>query len=372
MYNTHLIKHTSYHAHHSFVCTYKHPKQTLCLLPLLFVLNTPTDAASCLDVAESFTYTKKTASGCISTPQHDFNNPLYGPASAPPATTGATNPDEKYPMEQLLEVPNPYYGEVSDSASREGGSKQGSQTSLDKDAPRSRLVTFPYVMDGAENAVSNASTTCTPRHQQQRERVEHVVYETTDNIASGNPMKIENSMYDTADNVCGKPVGTEGDKKEITGVVPQGEEHYDDIKTGGTTAATYDDVIVPDKKSSAGVKVSGTGGTASAAVYDDIMTSNTSTLYDDIQMAGIQALYDDVIKTTKSPSTVSVPAVGGGSDEYDDVVKGPASGAAAKPNNNFSKGEQPFDNEVYSAPYTTIPANPGPNFANDSTYMNSS
>ena len=371
------------------MCTYKHPKQTLCLLPLLFVLNTPTDAASCLDVAESFTYTKKTASGCSSVPQHDFNNPLYGPASAPPATTGATSPDEKYPMEQLLEVPNPYYGEVSDSASREGGSKQGSQTSLDKDAPRSRLATFPYVMDGAENAVSNASTTCTPRHQQQRERVEHVVYETTDNIASGKSTKIENGMYDTADNVCGKPakaedgmydtadnvcgkpMGTEGGKKEIAGVVPQGEEHYDDIKTGGATAATYDDVIVPDKKSSAGVKVS--SGTASAAVYDDILTSNTSTLYDDIQMAGIQALYDDVIKTTKLPSAVSVPAVGGSaSDEYDDVVKGPASGAAAKPNNNFSEGEQPFDNEVYSAPYTTIPANPGPNFANDSTYMNSS
>ena len=370
------------------MCTYKHPKQTLCLLPLLFVLNTPIDAASCLDVAESFTYTKKTASGCSSVPQHDFNNPLYGPASAPPATTGTTNPDEKYPMEQLLEVPNPYYGEVSDSASREGDSKQGSQTSLDNDAPRSRLATFPYVMDGAENAVSNASTTCTPRHQQQRERVKHVVYETTDNIASRKPTKIENSMYDTADNargkptkaedgmydtadnVCGNPMGTEGGKKEITGVVPQEEEHYDDIKTGGATGASYDDVIVPDKKSSAGVKVSSTGGTASAAVYDDILTSNTSALYNDIQIIGIQALYDDVIKTTKSPSAVSVPTVGGGSDEYDDIVKGPASGAAAKPNNNFSKGEQPFDNEVYSAPYsTTIPANPGPNY---STYMNSS
>jgi hypothetical protein len=148
---------------------------------------------------------------------------------------------------------------------------------------------------------SNASST-TPCHQQQRERVEPVVYEMADNIASGKPTKIEISMYDTADNVCGKPakagdgdgdgmydtadnvcgkpVDAEDNKKETAGVVPQGEVYYDDIKmgTGGATAATYDDIIVSasDKKS-AGAKVS--GDAASAAVYDDILTSNTSAFF---------------------------------------------------------------------------------------------
>jgi hypothetical protein len=74
-------------------------------------------------------------------------------------------------------------------------------------------------------------------------------------------------------------------------------------------------------------------------------------LYDDIKVAGVQALYDDVIKTTTVPAAA-------GNDEYDDIIKGsekPSSGAAAKPNTNdvFDEGEQPFDSEVYSAPYST-------------------
>ena len=232
-------------------------------------------------------YTKKAGSECLNTMQHDFKNPLYGPGKAP-ATAHTTN-DEQYPLEQLLEVTNPFYGEFPDSTSQVG-SKQGSQTSLEDVTPQSRLDTFPYVMDG-ENVISNSSTP----HHQQRERVKHVVYEmadinvhekpvravngmyaTVDKVRGkpggvehgmyetadkvhGKPMKAEDGMYEmadnvcgksagvknvryeTADNVCGKPARAEGGKKE-SGVVIQGEE-YDDIKTSGTTANVYDDIV---------------------------------------------------------------------------------------------------------------------------------
>ena len=133
-------------------------------------------------------------------------------------------------------------------------------------------------------------------------------------------------------------------EKESARVVPLGTE-YDDIKTGGAAAATYDDIVLLSGKKSAGVnKVN--GDNMSAAVYDDILTSNR-----DIKVVTeTQALYDDVVKTSKSPS---VPTATGNNDEYDDVIKGlgkPSSGTAAKLMSDSGKGAQPLDNKVYSAP----------------------
>ena len=147
--------------------------------------------------------------------------------------------------------------------------------------------------------------------------------------------------------MSGKPVSTDNGEKESAGVVPLGTEYYDDIKTGGAAAATYDDIVVLSGKKSAGVnKVN--GNNMSAAVYDDILTSNS-----DVKVATeTQALYDDVIKMSKSPS---VPTATGNNDEYDDVIKGPgqpsSAGTAAKLMSDSGEGAQPFDNEVYSAPY---------------------
>ena len=269
-------------------------------------------------------------------------------------------------------MPNPFYGEFTDSTSQVG-SKRGSRTSLNKEdatSPRLRFDTFPYEMDRADDAVSTASTL----NRQQRERIEPIVYEmadvvsgkpsmkvensmydTADNVCGepskainnmydtadnicGKPSKIENNMYDTADNVCGRPVSADNG-------VSLGAE-YDDIKTGGASAATYDDIVLPSGKKSAGVnKVN--GDNMSAAVYDDILTSNR-----DIKVATeTQALYDDIVKMSKSPS---VPTATGNNDEYDDVIKGPgkpSSGTAAKLMSDSGEGAQPFDNEVYSAPY---------------------
>ena len=348
--------------------------------------------------------------------QHDFKNPLYGPGKAP-ATAHTTN-DEQYPLEQLLEVPNPFYGEFPDSTSQVG-SKRGSQTSLEDVNPRSRLDTFPYIMDG-ENVISNSSTP----HHQQRERVKHVVYETADinvhekparaedgmyemadkvcgkpagvvngmyetadkvrgkpggvengmyetaNKVRGKPMKAENCMYEmadnvcgksagvknvgyeTADNVCGKPARAEGGKKE-SGVVIQGEE-YDDIKTSGTTANVYDDIVSGKKSTDA--KVS----SDTSAMYDDIQTNNTSAFYDVIKVAETPPLYDDVTMSKSLPSATD-------NYEYDDIkVPGKASTeAAAKPNSHDTftcsgHEEQPFDNEVYNAPFSPPP--PGASF----------
>ena len=67
-------------------------------------------------------------------------------------------------------------------------------------------------MDG-ENIISDSSHI--PLHQQ-KERVEHVVYEVTDI------------------NVHGKPAKASDDKKE-SGMVIQEEEYYDDIRTSGVT-----------------------------------------------------------------------------------------------------------------------------------------
>ena len=111
--------------------------------------------------------------------------------------------------EQLLEVPNIHHGEFPDSVSQTA-SKRGSLTSLEDITPRLRLDTFPYVMDG-EDIVSGSSHI--PLHQQ-KERVEHVVYEMTDT------------------NVHGKPAKANDGKKE-SGMVIQEEEHYDDIRTSG-------------------------------------------------------------------------------------------------------------------------------------------
>ena len=146
-----------------------------------------TDATSCLSIDDSSTYTKKTDSGRSNTPQRDFKNPIYGPASAPPATAGTTN-GEHYPLEQLLDVPNPFYWKFTDSTSQDG-SEQGFQTTSpnkedDATAPRSRLDTFPYVMDRPDDTVSTASAI----NHQQREGVKPVVYEMAD-ILCGKPMK---------------------------------------------------------------------------------------------------------------------------------------------------------------------------------------
>lgn len=234
-------------------------------------------------------------------------------------------------------------------------------------------------MDGAENATSNAST---PYHQQ-RERVKHVVYEMAD-IASGKPTRAEDGLYDTADNVCGKPVIAENGMYDTAdkvcgkpvraedgkkGVALQGEE-YDEIKTSGATAAVYDDIVSGKKLTD--VKMS---DNTSATVYDDILTNNTSALYDDVKVAETAPLYDEVVKTSKPPSVPTATGI----DEYDDIIKGPekaSSGAAAKPSNTNAftytgKGEQPFDNEVYNAPYPPPDSQPPvANFANNSTYVN--
>ena len=211
----------------------------------------------------------------------------------------------------------------------------------------------------------------TPYHQ--RETVKHVVYESADKVSGKLSMRAG------------------GGKKEISGAV-QGEE-YDDIKTCGVSATTvYDDVETC--KMSADVKASNT-----SALYDDIQTSNASALYDDVKIPGTSALYDDV-KTSKSlPSTnveyddvktismtsglyddvkASKSLLSSADNEYDDVKESGKALAktAAKPNNSnpftySGQEEQPFDNEMYNAPFSPLPS--GASFmayANDSCYVN--
>ena len=336
--------------------------------------------------------TEKIGSGCSSALQHDFKNPLYGPGIAP-ATAHTTN-DEKYPLEQLVEVPNPFYGEFADSASQTA-SKRGSLTSQEDGASRLRLDTFPYVMDGGENVTSESSRT--PLHQQ-RERVKPVVYDTVNIDVPGKPTTAEDGMYETADNVCGKPTGVEnrmyatadkvhgkpmgaeagmyetadnmcgkstgveeiryemadnvcgkpakaeGGKKE-SGMVIQGEE-YDDIMTSGATANVYDDIMSGKKSTDA--QVSGD----TSAMYDDVQTSNVSAFHNVLKVAEAPPLYDDITTSKSLPSTTN-------NYEYDDI-KGPgkpSSEAAAKPNScdasTYSVQEkQTFDDDVYNAPFS--------------------
>ena len=178
-------------------------------------------------------------------------------------------------------------------------------------------------------------------------KAEDGMYETVDNVC-GKSAGVKNVGYETADNMCGKPARAEGGKKE-SGVVIQGE----DIKTSGATANVYNDIVSGKKLTDA--KVS----SDTSAVYDYIQTSNTSAFYDVIKVAETPPLYDDITTSKSLPSATD-------NYEYNDIKDpGKASTeAAAMPNSHDTftcsgQEEQPFDDEVYNAPFSSPPPRAG-------------
>ena len=145
-----------------------------------------------------------TSTGHSDTPQHNFNNPIYGESAT--TSTSAGN-DDQHSREWLREVPNPLYGDSRDDELAH--SIQESPTSPEDSGSSPPRISISPDREG----------------HPQRQRVKHVVYESTDKV-------------------CGHPVNdhdkARSDEKKMAGAV-QSEKCYD-IKAFGpqSTSAVYD------------------------------------------------------------------------------------------------------------------------------------
>ena len=160
--------------------------------------------------------------------KHDFDNPLYGPGGTKVTTETLNN---KYPLEQTLEVPNLFYKEFRDPKS-EAGSNRSSKSSLESgEISRPRLDTFPYVLDGEDSLKTN-------NIQQRRDRIVDIVYESTDKVSRGQPI--------TTGAAAGVAQASDNDTSQVV-------ELYDDVQTlnaASVAQAQYEDVRVLGKASS--------------------------------------------------------------------------------------------------------------------------
>ena len=198
---------------------------------MMFVIARLSDATSTSaggDVAvETLTYKENATPR--STPRHDFKNPLYGSAVAI-SKNSEPRPEDKYPIQNVLEVPNPHYNQFRDSF-------ESSESAMEEDAVRPRLDTFPYTMDGyvMDDEIEAKSGTMPQSAKPQRDRVKPIIYEETDIV----PTPSATSKASTA-----KKRVQIGEYDVITThEITQGELYDDIITTKPHPQDLYDDVL---------------------------------------------------------------------------------------------------------------------------------
>lgn len=244
---------------------------------------------------DSFTYNEKTSESCNS-PKHNFQNPLYGPGVAKKPSTLAQCHDQ-YPLELVLDVPNPFYKEFRDPKS-ETKSDRSSWGSLEQNiVSRPRLDTFPYVMD------DNNSTKLGNRSiQQNGDRIEEIVYECVD--TSGKPCSTITSESCTMkkseyDNLKISKISASYSNVQAS----QQVDLYDYILTRKTTSALakYDAVV----------KVSGASKVVSSNSPAALEAAKSDHLKCTIQIQ--EELFDSEIYTE------SIPAIKQQPPDFDDA-----------------------------------------------------
>ena len=255
---------------------------------------------------EAMSQTGNTNTGGFNSLRHDLENPIYTPSMA--NNTNEAN-GTTFPLEQTLEVPNPFYNDFRDPFETKSERSFTSQES----GSRSRLDTFPYVMDGEELDRSSSKKSIL---MQKRERVANVVYESADITPRGAPKGASTTTT-------------------MTSWTPQKEN--DDANVCGT-----------------------------ATFYDNIQTDQMCDFYDDIQTieatASAAHAQTDPIRDSGKISSSGVlndqPAICG-------ATKSAGNGNIAS--KRLTGKGKPFDNDVYCESFSFTAAQ-GP--LNDPTYAN--
>ena len=165
---------------------------------------------------------------------------MYGPGVTKEPTKH-TQCHDQYALEQVLDVPNPFYKEFRDPKSV-ANSDQGSCCSFEQDdVSGPRLNTFPYVMDDNEN--SKLGTL-----QQKGDRIKDIVYECVDTSCKpSSTIAAETCTRQKCERECDNENTSKASTLCSNVQASQLVDLYDDILTSKTTfpaQAKYYDVTM--------------------------------------------------------------------------------------------------------------------------------